>query len=106
LVESWSGYFTQTASGPFAHASPAQILANSPAEYVGGLGAALRAWPMRMFLFSGRADKDTPQIASFARELRRLGLPVSLHLYASRKGEWRAQLEAGLQWAFGETASR
>jgi hypothetical protein len=37
----------------------------------------------------------------FARELRALGLTVTMRLYPSQRGEWRDQLDAGLSWAFG-----
>jgi hypothetical protein len=37
---------------------------------------------------------------AFARELRGLGLPVELRLFPRLRGEWRAQFDAGLAWAF------
>ena len=40
------------------------------------------------------------QTIEFTRELRSLGLPVRYHRYANAKGEWRAQLDTGLEWAF------
>ena len=40
VVESWSGYFTQTPTGPFAGATPAALRANSPAAYVHTLWVA------------------------------------------------------------------
>jgi hypothetical protein len=38
---------------------------------------------------------------AFAHALRKQGVTTTLHLYASRRGEWRAQLDDGLRWAFG-----
>jgi hypothetical protein len=37
----------------------------------------------------------------FARTLRGLGAPVRTYYYGARRGEWKAQLAAGLAWALG-----
>jgi Putative esterase len=46
VFESWSGYFEQTPTLPFAGASPAVLWANSPSAYVPALGPLLRHEPM------------------------------------------------------------
>jgi hypothetical protein len=57
----------------------------------------------RCFVSSGPAHSHwfrPTESVDFARELRSLGLPAELRLFPDRKGEWRAQLDAGLAWAF------
>ena len=44
--EAWSGYYQQTASGVFKHASPTQLRANSPATVVTGLRASIARLPL------------------------------------------------------------
>ncbi len=80
-VEVWSGYFKQSRSGVFAHASPAQLAANSPIEYVGGLRSELAADPLRAFLFVGRADRGRDEIAAMTRALNAAGARASYAVY-------------------------
>ena len=50
-----------------------------------------------------RAASVEPLAHDFARRVSTysgLGLPAELRLFSDRKGEWRAQLDAGLAWAF------
>src|SRR3954452_11829033 len=56
VVQSWSGYFTQTPTAVFAGASPATLRANSPAAYVGSL-----APPIPRLRFSRRALPGRPE---------------------------------------------
>src|SRR6478752_6381015 len=49
-AESWSGYFTQTRTGPFAAATDATLRSNSPAQYVGGLARQLHTDPLHVLL--------------------------------------------------------
>jgi hypothetical protein len=64
---------------------------------------ALQRRGVRFFVSSGPSDshwfRESATVA-FAHELRRLGLPVELRLFPRVRGEWRAQLNAGLTWAF------
>lgn len=73
-AESWSGYFTQTPTGPFAGSSPHALRTNSPSAYVGSLRAELGRRPLRAFLYQGTLD-DVPaaDMADFARRLRAAG---------------------------------
>jgi enterochelin esterase-like enzyme len=80
-LQAWSGYYLQTRSGVFAHADPADLVANSPLRYVAGLDAAIAANPVRAFLFIGRDDDDSPQLAPMARALAAAGGRVSYALY-------------------------
>jgi Putative esterase len=102
-VESWSGYFRPLDDGPFKHASKAELAANNPLLLARSEAAALRRGGMKFFLSTGPFHShwfQPKETLDFARELRRLGLTASYHVYASAKGEWRTQLGAGLDWAF------
>ena len=58
----------------------------------------------RFFLSTGPPHSHwfrPSETVAFAHEVRKLGLVSKLRLYASRKGEWRAQFDDGLRWAFG-----
>jgi len=80
-LQSWSGYYLETRSGVFAHASTAVLDDNSPLDYVRTLGPALAADPLRAFLFIGRDDDSSPQTAPMARALAERGARVSYALY-------------------------
>jgi len=93
-LQSWSGYFLQSRTGVFAHASPAVLTANSPLREVGTLAARLAVDPLRAFLFTGRDDNLSPQTIPMARALAAQGANVSYALY--RGGHdwqlWRAHV--------------
>jgi enterochelin esterase-like enzyme len=102
-VESWSGYFTPLRDGPFTHADAATLAANNPTLLARTEAAVLRRAGTRFFVSTGPfhshwIPRGTTQ--TFARELHGLGLPVELRVYPDRVGEWRDQLDAGLNWAF------
>jgi enterochelin esterase-like enzyme len=79
VVESWSGYFTQTPTGPFAGATPARLRANSPAAYVHTLWSQLTADPIHVLLYISRTDPLHVQQGPFAARLASLGVPVEAH---------------------------
>ncbi|MEA2214348.1 MAG: hypothetical protein QOF83_4296 [Solirubrobacteraceae bacterium] len=93
-LESWSGYYRQTRSAVFTHASPALLAANSPLEYASRVARKLAVDPLRAFLFIGRDDNLSPQLQPMAAELGRAGGQVSYALY--RGGHdwqlWHAKL--------------
>jgi len=102
VAESWSGYFAPLPDAPFVHARAATLAANDPTRLVRADAAALRQAGMRFFVSTGPNHSHWIRPAStvaFANELSELGLPVRLMRYPSAKGEWRAQLDAGLDWA-------
>jgi enterochelin esterase-like enzyme len=104
VTESWSGYFTPLRDAPFTHASAATLAANDPTKLVRAEAATLRRDGLRLFVSTGPYHSHLFLPAStieFAQELNQLGLPVRLLQFASVKGEWRAQLDAGLDWALG-----
>ena len=80
-LQSWSGYYVETHSGVFAHASPQTLAANSPLDYIHRLGPTLARYPLRAFLFIGRDDDSSPETAPTARALAAQGATVSYALY-------------------------
>lgn len=104
-VESWSGYFRPLHDGPFKHATRKVLDANDPTQ----IAPAARGTGMRFFLSSGPAHSHwfkPAETLAFTNELRALGVPVSYHTYANARGEWRAQFDAGLAWAFRATCGQ
>jgi enterochelin esterase-like enzyme len=81
LIQVWSGYFTQTRTGVFAHASPAQLAYNSPIDYVSRLRLALRRFPLHIFIYVGTDDSDRPQTPPMAAALRTEGADVGYAIY-------------------------
>ncbi|HEY2316885.1 MAG TPA: alpha/beta hydrolase-fold protein [Solirubrobacteraceae bacterium] len=104
-LQSWSGYYVETRSGVFAHASDATLRANSPLDDVGRLHRVIAANPLRAFLFVGRDDSDSPQTAPMARALAAAGGSVTYALY--RGGHdwelWHAHLNQMLVLASRDT---
>jgi enterochelin esterase-like enzyme len=103
-VESWSGYFTPLHDGPFKHASKQVLAENDPVLLARGDAARLRANGVRFFLSTGPYHSHwfrPAQTVDFARELHRLGVRERLMRVAKAKGEYGAQLAAGLGWALG-----
>ena len=81
-VQSWSGYYTQTRSGVFAHATRPELAYNSPIDYVASAAPDARASiPLRAFMFVGRDDTASPQTAPMARALEAAGASVTYALY-------------------------
>lgn len=102
-VESWSGYFHPLRDGPFKHATKAELAANDPRQMAPEDAAALAQHGVRFFLASGPFHSHWFRPAetwAFARTLRGLGVRVRTYYYGGRRGEWKAQLAAGLTWAF------
>jgi enterochelin esterase-like enzyme len=81
-VEVWSGYFRETRSGVFAHASQAVLDDNSPIDYVATLRAELAAYPLDVFMFVGRDDEASRQIVPMAKALKANGASVRYAIYA------------------------
>lgn len=101
-IEAWSAYFQPLRDGPFKEASPQVLAANDPTRLVPPEAPLLVQRRTRFFISSGPAHSHWFRPASsvaFVRELRSHGVAAELRLYADRKGEWRAQLDDGLEWA-------
>jgi enterochelin esterase-like enzyme len=101
VVESWSGYFTQTATGPFAGATPTRLRAASPAAYVQSLGARLAADPIHVLLYISRTDPLHVQQDPFAAALGSLGVPVEQHLFGGPHNFalWSSHMRLALSFA-------
>lgn len=105
-VESWSGYFTPLRDAPFTHAATAMLNANDPTLLASAQAPAIRRAGVRFFLSTGPTHSHLiPASAtiSFARQLHRLGIATTLVTVPQRRGEWRAQVQRGLSWAFRAT---
>jgi enterochelin esterase-like enzyme len=87
-VESWSGYFRATRSGPFAGAGDARLRAWSPADYVASLSRRLHRRPLHAFLYVGEADADRGLSTTFAGQLHAAGAQVRYTEYPGRHS-WR-----------------
>ena len=103
-VESWSGYFHPLRDGPLKHATRAQLAANDPTLLAVASRSTLRRDRVRFFLSSGPYHSHwfrPSETRAFAATLRGLGLQVQTLFHPVAKGEWRAQVDAGLTWVFG-----
>jgi enterochelin esterase-like enzyme len=100
-LQSWSGYYIETRSGVFAHASRGALADNSPLYYVRGLDRRLVADPFRAFLFIGRDDDSSPQQQPMAKALAARGVAVSYALYHGGHDWqlWHAHLDQMLELA-------
>ena len=81
LIQVWSGYFTQTRTGVFSHATRARLEYNSPLDYVRTMKPALAAYPLRVFLYVGNHDGDASPIAPMAAGLAAAGAKVRSAIY-------------------------
>lgn len=101
-IESWSGYFKPLRDGPFRNASPAVLAANDPNRLVQQNRTVLARLKTRFFVSTGPPHSHwapPSQTVDYANKLRSLGLDYTLRVYASKKGQWRNQLDDGLRWA-------
>jgi enterochelin esterase-like enzyme len=81
LIQVWSGYFTETHNGVFAHANPQVMRYNSPVDFVRTMGSTLRRNPLRMFLYVGRSDPDARQLPGMVNALRQEGVDFASAVY-------------------------
>jgi enterochelin esterase-like enzyme len=88
IAESWSGYFMQERHGPFAHASPLKLAANSPSIYVPTMRARLHRYPLHAFIYCGSRERVVPKARAFAAELRAAGGHASFAVYPGSH-DWR-----------------
>ena len=107
-VEAWSGYYTQTPTGVFASASPAQLRANSPLARVVGLRGAIARRPLSAYLYGGASDRDIGQLAPFAAAMRHAGARVTTQVLPGHHDWrlWRSQTPAMLRWASEQFGAR
>ena len=100
-LESWSGYTTQTASGPFAGASPSTIEANEPNMYLPHVKAKLKRLGLRAYLYSGTHEKALDEMTSYSSQLRDAGAHVTFSVFPGYHdwALWRRRTPLMLQWA-------
>jgi enterochelin esterase-like enzyme len=87
-VESWSGYYTETATGPFAGASPALLRAYSPSAYVGSRAGELHRLGLRAYLYQGTGNPDPEGLVRFANRLHAAGADVAYAFFPGNH-DWR-----------------
>jgi enterochelin esterase-like enzyme len=109
VISPWSGYFIQKPGGPFKHASPATIWANSPGRYLPLLRPALQKLRLHVFMYSGAAEKIVPHARLFAQQLHAAGADVTFRVYPGHHDWklWRGHMDAVLKFmnqAFWPTA--
>ncbi|MGZ4271121.1 MAG: alpha/beta hydrolase [Solirubrobacteraceae bacterium] len=95
VLQSWSGYFVQTPTGPFQGLPQADLTANSPGLYLGGLAPRIRRLGERVFLYQGVRDEIRPfRIRLFARQLYQAGAYVRYGFYPGGHdwGLWRREM--------------
>src|SRR5262249_37149787 len=63
--ESWGGYFAQTREFPFNQEPLANLLANSPVDYVSTLRSDLARYPTWGFAYQGKDDHTISDMALF-----------------------------------------
>ncbi len=80
-VQVWSGYFTQTRSGVFAHASRATLAHDSPYDYVTRVAGTIRRDGLRVSMLVGRDDESSAQLLPMAARLRAAGAEVTDAIY-------------------------
>jgi enterochelin esterase-like enzyme len=100
-AESWSGYYTQTPTGPFALASPALLREYSPTAYVDALAPRIHRLGLHAYLYKGTADSDPDNLIGFAHQLRRAGADVFYGFFPGGHDWrlWRAHVPAMMQLA-------
>ena len=104
-VQSWSGYFTNSAaySHVLAGMSPAAIASNSPQALVPRIAPRIRALGLHAFLYTGASDHEPghPELRPFAAELRRAGARTGMAVYPGGHDWqlWRRQMPHMLELA-------
>ena len=94
VIQSWSGYYKQTPTGPFKGATLAALQANSPADYVAELAPRIQRLGLRVWLLQGQIDWHSPHaLVAFAGALHTAGATVRYGFYPGGHdwALWRAQ---------------
>jgi enterochelin esterase-like enzyme len=81
LIQVWSGYFTQTATGVFTHADRRQLAYNSPIDYARTMRRTLARYPLRAFIYVGRDELGWAQTPRMAKLLRHEGADARYAVY-------------------------
>ncbi|MEA2278679.1 MAG: hypothetical protein QOC78_3639 [Solirubrobacteraceae bacterium] len=108
VAQSWSGYFVQTPTTAFDHASAALLATNSPADYVDALAPTIRRLGLRTFLYQGERDQEhAEKLAGFSAQLAGAGAEVDWGYFPGGHGWglWRRETPRMLR-AAGASFSR
>jgi len=107
LIQVWSGYFIQTRTGVFSHATRAHLEYNSPLDYAPAMKRALASYPLRLFLYSGSHDSDRRQVAPMAAALATAGADVQYAIYPGGHNWdlWASRIDPMLIMASGYFAT-
>jgi enterochelin esterase-like enzyme len=99
--EGWSGYYRQTRTGVFKHASAAQLRANSPIDLARARSAELARLPLHAYLYGGAGDAATADLRPLANALRAAGSTVTEQVLPGRHDWrlWRTRTPAMVRWA-------
>jgi enterochelin esterase-like enzyme len=100
-IESWSGYFNQTRTGPYVGASRKLLRATSPAVYVQRIRRALARHPIAVLLYVSPNEAFEDEQAPFAKTLRSLSVPVKTRLFEGHHDFdlWSAHMALALEFA-------
>jgi enterochelin esterase-like enzyme len=105
VAESWSGYFNETAAGPFTHEPLSVIQFNSPEQYVNRVAPLIHRLGFRAWIYQGTLDHNPAfHIRHMSDELHTAGAAVHYGFFPGGHdwGLWRAQLPrmltAASQW--------
>jgi len=95
VAQSWSGYFNETASGPFSHEPESVIRFNSPEQYVKVVAPMIHRLGYRAWIYQGTLDHNAAfHIRHMSDELHAAGAAVHYGFFPGGHdwGLWRAQL--------------
>ena len=92
--ESWGGYFRQTREFPFNREPPANLVANSPVDYVSTLRSELARYPTWGFAYQGTHDHTASDMTQFFHRFLAAGGQGGDAYYRGGHGWglWRRQL--------------
>jgi enterochelin esterase-like enzyme len=104
VAESWSGYFNETAAGPFSHEPLSVIRFNSPEQYVSVVAPVIHRLGYRAWIYQGTLDHNPAfHIRNMSDELHAAGAAVHYGFFPGGHdwGLWRAQMSRMLIAASG-----
>ena len=100
-IESWSGYFNQTPTGPYVGASRKLLRATSPAVYVHRMRRPLARDPIQVLLYVSPTEEFASEQVPFAKTLRSLGVSVKTKVFPGDHDFdlWASHMRLALQFA-------
>lgn len=100
-IESWSGYFNQTRTGPYVGASRRLLRATSPAVYIRRLSGQLARKPIHVLLYVSPTEGFADEQGPFARTLRSMHVPVKAKTFSGDHDFdfWSSHMALALEFA-------